>query len=225
MRHAGKERGQAHGHPNRLSPTPRLTHRGAGFTLVELMLAVSLFGAILASVGGLVMATARIQGAWNGPTVPEQQISRAFRQLAQDLRAARTHPQVPVVVESERLELARVTGPADGLEWAKVVYRVDTGTSGRHLVRETLRLHSDGGEEPVGEEMLLAIDALQFQAAVQQGAAGPLLWLAAWDGAADGIPRLVQVTCTLSAQPGHPSWSLTRAFRQPAGRLPVVTNE
>src|SRR3989338_3687000 len=119
--------------PRNGSTPPRLER--AGFTLVELMLAVSLFGAILASVGGLVMATARIHGAWNGPTVPEQQISRAFRQLAQDLRAARTHPQVPVVVESERLELARVTGPADGLEWAKVVYRVDTGTSGRHLVR------------------------------------------------------------------------------------------
>ena len=197
----------------------------SGLTLVELLLAVSLFAALMGAVAGLVIAAARAQASWGRSVEPSQQMERAFMHLQRDVEAAQPLFAIPCVLspDGQRLELARVMPHAAAPGWVKVVYRFVPDEAGTTLVREEFAWGALDGE-PQRSETLAMLEQGVF-AFGRLASDGTLEWATDWQGDGSGtpmVPQMLKMDWTLPSVGAQPPLSLSRAFRHPAGALPTM---
>ncbi len=196
-------------------------------TLVELLLAITLFSSLMATVGGLLQSGLQAQAKWGQAVEPYQQMERALNRMEQDLEAMQPFFGVPVTGAESQVEFARVdtrsiNEAAPSPEWLRVRYRVSTDGQERALIREEFLWRQAGlPEEPFQRETLMRLSDGEF-AFGRLDAQKQLIWESEWDGTKDGLPRLVRFTCTLPAIGGQPTLHLSRVIRSPSGNLPVV---
>lgn len=197
-----------------------------GLTLVELLLALTLFMVLTGAVAALVMTGTKVQLGWGRSVEPHEQFARAMDRLQRDLESAQPFFGIPFVVEGTTLDLARVEPISDEsgartTEWVKVSYRIAQVDGGTALIRDEF-LWKAQAQEAWRTETLTPLGTGQFSVG-QTDADGALTWTTAWDGSTTGtpqMPRLVKLDCALPiAGQGTPA-SLSRAFRNPTGTLP-----
>ncbi len=191
----------------------RTTIHERGMTLVELLLALTLFSALMASVTGLLRSGLQAQLRWGTGLVPYQAAERAFQRLEDDLEAAQPLFHITVIGETQRLEFARVTS-----QWVRIVYRISEEEDGtRWLVREEFAWDDD--TQPLQTQRVLQVLNGSFAFGLVD-AQDQLLWEASWDGQTQGIPRLVKLACAIPASGSQGVIELERVIRSPAGALP-----
>ena len=203
--------------------------RVEGLTLVELLLALTLFVALTGAVAALVIAGTKVQLSWGRSIEPYERLARIMERLQRDVESAQPLYGVPFVVKDAGATLAfarvePVTG-ADGeltTEWVKVTYRVAALGDGKALIRDEA-LWKTGAADVLHSETLAQLSAGQF-AVGQAGANGVLTWTTSWNEQAPetpAVPRLIKIDCALPTAGETGSVSLSRAFRNPAGVLLV----
>lgn len=196
-----------------------------GMTLVEVLLAVTLFSTMMGATGALLQSGFRAQMTWGRAVEPAVRMERALNRLNLDISAAQKLFASAAHGTKEQFAFARVESlaiedaPATE-EWVRVVYKIDDENGELVLVREAAvwRLSQDDPNPQTREVLLPVIEAAW--AFARADAQGQLIWTDAWDGSADGVPQLVRLTCTLPASAGN-ALTITRVFRNPAGNLPV----
>lgn len=198
-----------------------------GLTLVELLLSLTLFTGLLGSVAALVLSGLNVQRTWGQSVEPYERLERAMSRFERDLTTAQPFFGVPAVVEADRVEIARVARPSapsadTAPEWLRIVYRLADTTQGRSLIREEYLWKEGAGQEPLQQEALLPVENGQFAFGMVNAQTGQLEWATAWNGAADGMPRLVTCDLTLRAVGAQPPLHLSRVVRNPSGTLPTV---
>lgn len=198
--------------------------RKSGLTLVELLLAVSLFAALMGAVAGLVLSGMRVQASWGRSVAPAQDMERAFMRLQRDVEAAQPLFAIPFALspDGDRLELARVMPHAAAPGWMKVVYRFVSDEAGMTLLREEFAWDALDGE-PQRREPLATLERGGFVFG-RLTIDGTFEWATDWQGDGSGtpmVPRLLKMDWTLPSVGVQPTLPLSRAFRNPAGTLPV----
>ncbi len=193
--------------------------RAAGLTLVELVLAASLFAGLFAAVGGLLLAGTRAYHAI-GQADPAEALERALLLLDHDIQSAQALGVAPFALEARRLELVRVgiLPDAAAADWLRVRYQVEEQDGILVLTREVFRWRDAAGA-PLERRVLATLSDAVFEAAARTPE-GALVWMPSWDGALSGIPRLVRLSLTVPR--GVQTATLVRVLRQPAGALPEV---
>lgn len=191
--------------------------RAGGMTLVELLLTVALFSAILAAAGGLIVTMARTQTFASRAAGPAEQLQRALDQVEQDIESAQPFFGIPAQGTATQYEFARVERDA----WVRVRLWFEPGDAGgAALMRETSPWNASDGQ-PARRERLVSVERGAF-AYARQDPDGLLVWDGAWDGAQDGVPRLVRVTPGVVLREGQEPAVFSRVMRYPAGALPVM---
>lgn len=192
-------------------------------TLVELLLAITLFSVLLASIGGLVHSAMTVQVGWHQTVVPVQRMERSLLRLEMDLESAVPLFGVPFLGETSRIELAHLeaAGSAGHPEWWRIRYAIVADGPRLSLVRESSiwREGVDGASQRREVLMELTEGSFAFGMTDEDGA---LVWVDAWDGVQHGIPRLAHLTCILPAVGSQAPIALSRVFRNPTGNLPQV---
>jgi general secretion pathway protein J len=202
----------------RARPPPR---RRLGFTLLELLLALSILGVILAVVAGALGVTVR---AWEkGERLAEvQQRSRTIleqlrRQLGSTVVLFGAREDQPLVAFSGgpgRVEFTSTLAMASkaGAAAVHVTYVVEPGPDGRArllLYEDPVEPEDYLSDRPLAhgsEPRLLAADLedVVFEYLAGTGGGPDLRWLPAWQpGDPAESPRAVRITFT-GAQGGHP---------------------
>ncbi len=198
-----------------------------GMTLIEIMVAVTLFSTILMAVSSLVRFGLEARLGWERAVAPIQMMERSLDRLAGDLESARPLFGVPFTAEHDALEFARLEMVQRGEappapEWVRVRYRLETNADGVVLVRETVAWRQgDPPSEPWRREALLPLAAGQFSFGMLDEQ-GRLTWQPSWDGQTHKLPGLVKLECTFPPVGGQPPTKLTRVMRNPSGELPPV---
>ena len=211
-------------------PSPHSNQALRGLSLVELLVAITLFAVLMAAVSWLVVSSARVQAAWKSSAEPYEQLERALDRLEQDVTSAQPFFGTPVVVEPQQVEVARVDRlpiAEEGLasDWLRVTYRFIPEGDGVSLVRQEFQWQQQvGGAQPLREEALAHLAAGQFAFGIVDATTGALQWMTTgWDGKNNGVPRLFKLDCTLPGAGGQPPVPLRRVMRNPAGTLPAVS--
>ena len=205
----------------------RIPRSALGMTLVELLLALTLFSTLMASATGLLQSGLQSQLRWGETLVPYQQWERACQRLEQDLESAQPFFIVPFAGAEHTLEFARVATVLAGedqstLDWVRIRYRLDEEPDGLWLIREEFPWKAQGTSvEPLRRERLAHLTDGQFTFGLLD-AQGHLTWSPSWDGTKQGIPRLIRVHCTLPVVGGGPPLALSRVVRNPSGNFPKI---
>ncbi len=204
-----------------------ISRRGcSAMTLVELLLAVTLFSTLMGAVSGLVASGLRAQAEWGRSVAPYQQMERALSRLERDIESTQLFFGVPVQGEANALEFARIdTVPqAEGqpmADWVRVRYRLETDLDGQVLIREEELWRAGEAAAPVQRDILLhVVDgrwAFGMLDAQQQ-----LLWAEDWDGRTHGVPRLVRFDYTIPSSDSQAPIRMSRVFRNLSGSLPQL---
>lgn len=194
-------------------PVFRVPCPARGLTLVELLLAVSLFTVVLAAAGSLLVLGLRTQQSAPVDRRPALRFERAMLQLERDLASAQPLYAVPVVVEPERLEFA-ATAP----EWRRIRYLVAEEQGQPQLVREEYDVR---GDQLVRREALVPLTGAQFAYAAAD--ADSIVWRdTAWPAEVNGVPQLPRLIRLRGTLPGAPPTGVERVVRMPDGVLPAV---
>lgn len=179
----------------------------AGFTIVELLVAVSVFAVVcLLAQRGLAQAL-RAGERLEGERAFRQGLSMAFLELEDDLRQARLRPvrdergaSVPALLGrpprpplGSELELTRGGGGRELGELLRVAYRLEGGALWRLSWRRLDRAPQD---RPEARRLLRDVGALRLR---YHGAAG---WSERWPthGEPAELPRGVEVTLSVEGR-------------------------
>lgn len=192
-------------------------------TLIELMLAMSLFTALLITIGGLLISGVRANDAWGKTLEPYEQLERGLNRLSRDCESARLLFMLPAAGDDSHFEFARVeqTNAAEpAAEWRRIVYRLVPQEGEVVLMREAYVLGKDV-KEPVTQEALARLKSGHFSFA-QLDAQHAMQWVSAWDGTKYGVPQLVKFTSTFAQGASAEEEAVTRVIRNPAGNLPIA---
>ena len=193
-------------------------------TLIEVMLAVTLFSTMMGATGALLQAGFRAQALWGGAIEPAVRTERALNRLDRDIASAQKLFAIPVQGTGEQFSFARVepvtVNGVSAPQWVKVVYRTGQENNQHALIREVYAYPPAAGNAiPSDQEVLLPVENAAWSFG-RLDAQGQLLWTDAWDGSVDGFPQLVRLTCTVPAAGQNPL-AMTRVFHNPAGILPL----
>jgi len=193
------------------------TPQARGMTLVELLLTVTLLSAILAAAGGLIVSTARSHALSARAAGPAEQLEQALNRVEQDVESAQPFFGIPAQGSATQYEFARVERGV----WLRVQLRFEPDAfGGTALIREEFLWGASDGQ-PLRRETLASIGQGAF-AYAKEDADGQLVWEGGWDGARDGVPRLVRVTPGIMLHSGQEPAVFSRVIRYPAGALPVL---
>lgn len=203
----------------------RLTN---GLTLVELLLAITLFSVLLASATGLIRNGIEAQLHWGSGLASYQRLEHGVEQLARDVEAARKLYGVPFQGSATALEFASLEpvateeGAPAAPAWVRVTYHLGAEGETGALVRERAVWKADGTDPgPAQARTLMPLASCAFTFAALDPS-GHLVWIDAWDGAKHGVPRFVRFDYTLPmagmAEPLH----MVRTIRNPAGTVPAL---
>ena len=194
-----------------------------GMTLIEVLLAVTLFSTMMGATGALLQAGFRAQALWGGAVEPAVRMERALNRLDRDIVSAQKLFAVAVQGSSEQFSFARVEPVAvEGVstpQWVKVVYRTGQENNQQVLIREVYAYSPAAGNVvPYQQEILLPVEDAAWSFG-RLDAQGQLLWADAWDGSVDGVPQLVRFACTVPVAGQNPL-AMSRVFHNPSGNLP-----
>ncbi len=202
-------------------PKPQLHSRG--MTLIEVMLAVTLFSTMMGATGALLQAGFRAQSLWGGGVQAAARMERALNRLDRDIASAQKLFAVAAQGSGEQFSFARVEPMiVDGVsspQWVKVVYRIGQGNNQRALIREVYAYPPAAGNASASQQEVLLLVEMAAWSFGRLDAQGQLVWAEAWDGLVDGVPQLVRFSCTIPTAAQNPL-VMTRVFRNPAGNLP-----
>ena len=208
------------------SKTPSRNRRFKGMTLVELMLALTLFSAMMGATGALLQAGFRAQSLWGTAVEPAVRLERTLNRIGTDMASAQVLFSIPALGSKGAFEFGRVESvlsdadtPAP--EWVRVSYTVGEQDGASVLIREsTVWRLSQSGASAQTREALLPVSGIVWEFA-RIDKQGQLIWGSAWDGTKDGFPKWARLTCTLPESAGK-ALAITRVFRNPAGSLPLI---
>ena len=196
----------------------------SGLTLVELLLTITLFSALLASVGSLLRSGLQAQVTWGKAAEPYQRMARSAEQLERDLEFARPFFGVAFAGAQQSIEFARVDtiSSKDGqpvTDWLRVLYHLDDEDDGLSLIRDEF-VWRDHADQPIRSDVLLRLADGTWSFGMLD-AQKQFMWVDSWDGKKYGVPRLVQFEFTLPAVGNQPPVHLIRVMRNPSGNLPM----
>lgn len=199
-------------------------HRRA-MTLVEVLLAVTLFSSLLGATGALLQAGFRAQALWGGAVEPAARMDRAFIRIEGDVASSQKLFAIAAQGTADQWSFARVEPvEADGvaaLSWVKLVYRMAQENGQRFLIREEYPWPKSAQDASASRrETLLPVENIAWSFA-RLNEQGQLAWTNEWDGTVDGTPRLVRLTCAIPITGQNPLL-MARVFRNPSGNLPQV---
>jgi general secretion pathway protein J len=185
-------------------PPPRAATASAGFTLLELLIAITLLGLLMAALFGGLRLGAR---AWERS---EERLDQAARlQVVQNFLRERLGQAYPLDADDEARSRFAFEGDADairfvtlmpeylGAGFAEFVLAVDDRPEARDLVVRWHRfdpadpLASDE-EEPQIKVLLTDIEALEVSYYGALGRSEPVYWQERWLDAAQ-LPELIRV--------------------------------
>jgi type II secretory pathway pseudopilin PulG len=195
-------------------------------TLIELLLAITLFSTLMASAGSLLSSGLRAQLGWDNTLRSTHQMERAFSQLEHDVESARVFFGAPFNGAEQQLELARVDliqiDGQSAAEWVRLLYEVSDEEDGRWLTREVFVWKTQGADsEPLERARLLRLSSGQFAFGMLD-AEGQFIWAPSWDGKKYGVPRFVKFDGAIAGLNGPSAMTLSRVIRNPAGNLPTL---
>jgi general secretion pathway protein J len=191
----------------RIASTSRRSLRSAGFTLVELLIAITLLGLLLAAMFGGLRLGAR---AWERG---EERLDESGRlQVVQNFvreRLAQAYPlsaddaagQPQLAFEGTRDALRFVTLMPEylGTGFAQFVLAVDDQTIEKDLVVQWRRFDdpedalSGGGDEPQVKVLLRGIEALEIAYYGARQGGEPVVWHEEWLEARVSMPQLIRL--------------------------------
>ena len=196
-----------------------------GLTLVELLLTITLFSALLASIGNLLQSGLQAQVTWGKAVEPYQVMERAMERLERDLESAQPFFGVACAGAKESLEFAKVdpVPSEDGRpmsDWLRIVYHLNDEDDGIALIRDEF-VWRDQADQPIRSDALLRLADGHWSFGMLD-AQKRLAWVESWDGKKYGVPRLVQFEFTLPAVGNQAPVHLSRVMRNPSGALPTM---
>ncbi len=187
-------------------------------TLIEMLLAITLFSTLMASAGQLLVWSLCAQAQWAQGLDVSRQVERACRQVEEDVESAQLLFDAPALGAEDRFAIARILQQ----QWVRIEYRLEHDGSDAWITRTVNQRSASSVPWVAGEpERLLRVTRAAF-AFGAVNAQGQRVWTPTWDGAAHGIPRLVKWDCELPMTNGRPVLVLSRAMRNPAGALPTM---
>ena len=183
-------------------------------TLVELMLAMTLFSAIMATVTGLVQQGLRLSQQLDGAKMLTQTHELALKQVADDLAHAARLYQVPFVGMADHVEFARID-PASR-QWQHIVYRLD----GERLMRDTAAITPDEVGPIESRALLPHVESISFEFGWRHPTTKAIVWQTPWPEAAEHpVPQFVRVHLSVPGPNGSPI-QIARTARNFAGVVP-----
>ena len=191
-----------------MNPTTRQIHRGAAFTLIEILLAIGIFAIVLAAINSVFFAGMRLRQKTTDLLEDSLPTDRAVTVLKRDLAGIlppgvlpgvmSSDTSVPGILQQVALEIYTTTGlvTADA-PWGdvqKVDYSLQfpanrTGHPGQDFVRSVTRnLLASDTEIPVSESLLSGVQALKFS--YYDGTN----WNDSWSSTLSNIPLAIRVS-------------------------------
>lgn len=198
----------------------------AGFTLLELTVAVALTGILLAAV---VALAGRGMTAWQRADGMLQQMFRTekgLNQMGEELRNAEALAENPFEGRSNRLTFA-LSEELDRL--SEVTYRLEPGRGGPSLVREKRGLPIREGEPVELKRVVPGVTSFSIGYGALRGSQEhrELQWRENWDSSVEGfsgVPKLIRVDLQ-SRDPRGGLTSATRYFWVPDGVFSAESQE
>ena len=191
-----------------------------GLTLVELLIAISLFSLIGASTTELVRAIWVAQNRFDqiGATVLARE--RALDELAADLEQMQPLYRVAFLGQPQRLQFARVERDDHGEPvWRRIVYQTPFGASAMSLVRDTFNTSEEQGLSLTSRVVLPHVDALRIEFGWRQPRTNAIIWQSPWPEEPPALPGLIRISAQEAGpDPLHPV-RYERIIRNPAGLI------
>lgn len=186
----------------------------SALTLVELMLVMSLFSAIMATVTGLVQQGLRLSQQLDGTKMLTQTHELALKQVTDDVAHAARLYQVPFVGGANHVEFARID-PALR-QWLHVVYRLD----GERLMREASAITPDGAGPIESRVLLPHVESISFDFGWRHPTTKSIVWHTPWPEVDEHpVPQFVRVRLSVPGPNGSPM-QVARTARNFAGAVP-----
>ena len=195
-----------------------------GFTLVEILVAISILAILLTSVYGIFSSVSMTRERLDADSAEYHRARVLFDRLGRELRGAYFQPRnsnlvfTGKAVDDRQVELELTTSAVSPLSQtgsgiAKVHYLLiedqEDKASGLVLMRSEHSVHESTDDETTGMMRLvpgIETMTLRFYADGQ--------WQTAWDGQTSGLPELVEIALQLSTV-GEQSIDFISAFEIP----------
>lgn len=198
----------------------------AGWTLLELTVAVALLGLILAAV---VVLTGRGMTAWqraDGMLHQRYQVEKGLMEIEEELRNAESLPERPFEGAKDRLSFAVVQGP---VSLSEVAYLLHSDDGRKTLTREWRDLPAEETHPVQIKKVVSEVTAFSIQYATSQEVEGHgfLHWVEDWDTSRpgfNGLPQLVRIHLESRDRRGS-LYSVTRDVWIPHGIIPAAAAE
>ena len=196
--------------------------RISGLTLVELLIAISLFSLIGASTTELVRSSWVVQNRFDQIGATSLARERALDELAHDLEQMQPLYRVAVLGQPQLLQFARVESVDGEPVWRRIVYRTPFSASAMSLVRETFDIDQTDGIAISSRVVLPTLDLLRIEFGWKQPQSNLIVWQTPWPEEPPTLPGLIRITAQeVGSDPLHPV-RFERIIRNPAGLIPEV---
>ena len=193
----------------------RQIHRGAAFTLIEVLLAIGIFAIVLAAINSVFFAGMRLRQKTADMLEDSLPTDRAVTVLKRDLAGIlppgvlagvmSSDTSVPGIAQQVALEIYTTTGLVSAdMPWGdvqKVDYSLQfptnrTGHPGQDFVRSVTRnLLASDTETPVSESLLSGVQALKFS--YYDGTN----WNDSWSSTLSNIPLAIRLSINFATAP------------------------
>lgn len=202
-----------------------------GFTLIEMLLAVTLFAVVISSTVGLMSMGLQIWRRAKNASQGERKVILALEKMGQDVRGAgqtKIDKKKFSIVKKQEIEYKGTSSrlmipalllkdPADPKSLGgegRITYQL---TSQRELCRKienlsALYLRSDVPCQVLAEN----VNQLRFRYWIATGISGSHNWYTDWDGS-EGLPKAVEVSLEWKPKSGPNKRKFTRTFVLPMG--------
>ena len=194
----------------------RNKHSEQGFTLVEVLVAISILAILLTSVYGIFTSVSLTRERLDADSAEYHRARVLFDRLGRELRGTYFQPRDPDLVfsgssvDDDALELELSTTAVSPLSQtgsgiARVHYQLiedqEATDGGMVLMRSEHPVHEQTDEEAAGMMRLVpGVEALRLRFYANG------LWQETWDGRISGLPELVEIELRLRTgekEPAH----------------------
>ena len=195
----------------------------SGLTLVELLIAISLFSLIGASTAELVRSCWVVQHRFDQMAATSLARERALQDIAADLEQMQPLYRVTFVGGPQRLQFASVETSSEGPVWRRIVYQTPLSASAMSLVRETFDASEPNGAPISSRVVLPRLNLLRIEFGWRQPQTNLIVWQTPWpEQAPPALPGLIRITAEeAGSDPLHPI-RYERILRNPSGLVPQV---
>lgn len=201
---------------------------GKGFTLIEILLAVTLFAIVTSAAYGIFSAGIQIWKRTQGRSPVERKAILALEKMGRDIRMTLK------MKDSKTLTLGSKSPEFMGTNYSfnlpAVISRLDSkGKLSRQSGEIFYQWNSKTRElcrgikgatdyyldkQPVCQTLAREIEKLKFQYWLYSKIGGSLAWYDEWNSAKNGLPRAVQVTVEITSKLKGERTGIKRKYRQ-----------